>query len=407
MEFLRILFSSNDFMPHGYCYLWKPGLLWLHVVSDTLIALAYFSIPFTLIHFVRRRRDVPFHWIFVCFGVFILACGATHAMEVWTLWHATYWLSGGVKLITAVVSVPTAILLIQLVPQAVALPSPEALRLEIAERRRAQQALADAKNELELRVQTRTAELQTANHELHTEIAQRKSVQEELRRSEVELRGLAGKLISVQEDERKRIARDLHDDFSQRLALHCLKLDLLRQSLPTGSETAHKLQQARSDANELAIEVRRISHNLHHPQLALGLQHGIASFCREFSEQFGIAVDVTHEGDLVHLPESVSIVLFRVLQEALGNVAKHSGADRVTVFVSAEGDRALLRATDRGQGFEVQSVRSVRGLGLISMRERLRLVGGSLSVTSFPGQGTDIEAAIPITMPGRPQFAFT
>ena len=267
--------------------------------------------------------------------------------------------------------------------------------------------MADAKNELERRVQTRTAELQTANHELHTEIAQRKSAQEELRRSEVELRGLAGKLISVQEDERKRIARDLHDDFSQRLALHCLKLDLLRQSLPAGSETAHKLQQARSDANELAIEVRRISHNLHHPQLALGLQHGIASFCREFSEQFGIAVDVTQEGDLVHLPESVSIVLFRVLQEALGNVAKHSGADRVTVFVSAEGDRALLRATDRGQGFETQSVRSGRGLGLISMRERLRLVGGSLRVTSFPEQGTDIEAAIPITMPGRPQSAFS
>jgi signal transduction histidine kinase len=107
-------------------------------------------------------------------------------------------------------------------------------------------------------------------------------VPEELRRSEAELRGLAGKLISVQEDERKRIARDLHDDFSQRLALHCLKLDLLRQSPPAGSETAHKLQQARNDANELAIEVWRISHNLHHPQLALGLQHGIASFCREF-----------------------------------------------------------------------------------------------------------------------------
>jgi hypothetical protein len=93
MEFFRNLFSSGDFMPHGFCYMWRPGLLWLHVVSDGLIALAYFSIPFTLIYFIRKRRDVPFNWIFVCFGLFILACGATHAMEIWTLWHAIYWLA--------------------------------------------------------------------------------------------------------------------------------------------------------------------------------------------------------------------------------------------------------------------------------------------------------------------------
>jgi hypothetical protein len=150
MEFFRSLLSSGDVMPHAYCYMWRPGLVWLHVVSDLLIALAYFSIPLTLIYFIRKRRDVPFNWIFVCFGMFILACGTTHAMEVWTLWHATYWLSGAVKVITALSSVPTAILLVQLVPQGLALPSPEALRLEIADRRRAQEALDAAKNELEL-----------------------------------------------------------------------------------------------------------------------------------------------------------------------------------------------------------------------------------------------------------------
>lgn len=112
MQFFRNIFSSSGFMPHGYCYMWRPGLLWLHVVSDILIALAYFSIPFTLIYFIRKRRDVPFNWIFACFGLFIFACGATHAMEVWTLWHATYWLSGAVKVITALASVPTALLLV-------------------------------------------------------------------------------------------------------------------------------------------------------------------------------------------------------------------------------------------------------------------------------------------------------
>ena len=356
--------------------MWRPGLVWLHVVSDVLIALAYFLIPFTLIYFIRKRRDVPFNWIFVCFGLFIFACGATHAMEIWTLWHATYWLSGAVKGITAISSVPTAILLIQLVPEALKLPSPKALRLEIAERTSAQEALL-------------------------AEIAQRQQAQEKLRRSEEELHSLAARLITVQEDERKRIARDLHDDFEQRLALHCVDLDLQRHSLPVGSDMARELERLRSEAEKLTLEVRRIAHDLHHPQLALGLRHGAASFCREFSEQHGIAVELLHEGDLEQIPATVCIVLFRILQEALSNVVKHSGADRVTVFFSVMGDQALLRVTDRGRGFETKGVQSDSGLGLISMRERLRLVRGKMRVTSSPGRGADIEAVVPIRMPER------
>jgi hypothetical protein len=188
MEFFKHLFSSSGFMPHGYCYMWRPGLVWLHVVSDVLIALAYFSIPFTIVYFIRKRRDVPFNWMFVCFGLFIFACGATHAMEVWTLWHANYWLSGSIKALTALASVPTAVLLVQLVPQTLALPSPEALRLEIAERTRAQEALDKVKSQLELGVQERTAELQKANQELITENAQRERAQGELRQREERFR---------------------------------------------------------------------------------------------------------------------------------------------------------------------------------------------------------------------------
>src|SRR5258705_5536102 len=138
MNALSGLLFSSDFMPHGYCYSWKAGLIWLHVVSDVLITLAYFFIPITLIYFIRKRKDVPFNWIFVCFGIFILACGSTHAMEVWTLWHSTYWLSGAIKAVTAMASVPTARWLVQLVPQALALPRPEHMRSEIAPRQRAQ-----------------------------------------------------------------------------------------------------------------------------------------------------------------------------------------------------------------------------------------------------------------------------
>jgi PAS domain S-box-containing protein len=118
------LFSSHDLLPHGFCYQWKPALIWLHAMADILIALAYFLIPLALIYFVRRRRDLPFSWMFVCFGVFIAACGATHVMEVWTLWVPAYWLAGGVKAITAIASVPTALFLVNLMPKLLSLPSP-------------------------------------------------------------------------------------------------------------------------------------------------------------------------------------------------------------------------------------------------------------------------------------------
>src|SRR5436190_23348759 len=128
MGFFTGLFGQNGFMPHGHCYLWDPGLMWLHLISDFLIAAAYFIIPFTLVNFVRKRRDLPFNWMFVCFGIFIIACGMTHVMEIITLWKPYYWVSGIVKAITALASVPTAILLIRLIPQVVNIPGPAVLR---------------------------------------------------------------------------------------------------------------------------------------------------------------------------------------------------------------------------------------------------------------------------------------
>src|SRR3979490_3435303 len=108
MDFLKNLFSPSGFMPHGYCYLWQPNLILLHAVSDLLIALAYLSIAVPLGYFIRKRRVLPFNCVFILFGVFILACGATHLMEVWAVWHVKLWLSGAVKVVTALASVPTA-----------------------------------------------------------------------------------------------------------------------------------------------------------------------------------------------------------------------------------------------------------------------------------------------------------
>jgi hypothetical protein len=126
LEFLRRIFSS-DFMPHGMCYLWDPGVLWLNVVSDGIIALSYYAIPFFLIWFVHKRRDLAFQGIFVAFAFFILSCGSTHLLSVWTVWHGTYRLDGVVKAITAISSAATAVLLVPLIPQLVALPSPRQL----------------------------------------------------------------------------------------------------------------------------------------------------------------------------------------------------------------------------------------------------------------------------------------
>ncbi len=122
------LFSSEGLMPHGFCYLWNPLLIWLHAVSDTLIAISYFSIPPTLIYLVRKKGSIPFDWMFICFGSFIAACGATHFMELVTLWIPAYWISGGVKLITALASLPTAVLLARVVPQVLELPSAQEMR---------------------------------------------------------------------------------------------------------------------------------------------------------------------------------------------------------------------------------------------------------------------------------------
>ncbi len=158
-------------MPHGMCYDWNSGVIWLHVISDGTITLAYYSIPITLLYFVRKRKDLVFDWIFVCFAIFIVACGTTHLMEIVNIWHPTYWLSGLIKAITAIVSIMTAVLLIRLMPKALRIPSPDqlrasnqALQTEIQERTKALERIESLNGEL-IR---QTANLEASNSELET-----------------------------------------------------------------------------------------------------------------------------------------------------------------------------------------------------------------------------------------------
>ncbi|MEH2281777.1 MAG: ATP-binding protein [Nostoc sp.] len=191
-------FTSESFIPHGHCYLWQTNLVWLHILSDAFIALAYYSIPATLFYFVRKRQDLPFDWIFLLFSGFIVACGTTHLMEIWTLWHPTYWVSGFVKAVTATISVITALELVPLVPQALALPSPaqleqanQELQTQIAERSGVEEELRKYQNHLQEMVAVRTNEITKTNEQLQQEILERQRILEILRQSEERYRYLA------------------------------------------------------------------------------------------------------------------------------------------------------------------------------------------------------------------------
>jgi PAS domain S-box-containing protein len=189
-SFLAGLFSQQNFIPHGFCLAWEPGLLGLHVISDSVIAIAYYTIPFALLYFISRRQDLAFRGIFALFGAFILACGTTHIMGVVTLWYPAYWLDGFIKFFTAVISIFTAAAIWWAMPKALSLPSMaqledanRRLQHEIGERERAEAALRNANDELEQRVAARTAELED-------EVARRRRTEEILRASEERWRSM-------------------------------------------------------------------------------------------------------------------------------------------------------------------------------------------------------------------------
>lgn len=201
LAFLTQLFSSGPFIPHGHCYLWQSNLVWLHVASDAFIAVAYYSIPLTLLYFVRRRKDLPFHKIFLLFCLFIVACGSTHLMEVWTLWHPIYWVSGGLKAFTAFISIFTAIELIPVIPQALALPSPAqlhesntALQAQIAERLKVEEELQRYQLELEARVAERTAQLKASNRQMEDLLAREKAARSEAEQATATVQTYADRL---------------------------------------------------------------------------------------------------------------------------------------------------------------------------------------------------------------------
>lgn len=468
----------TQFMPHGSCYLWNARLVWLHAVSDGLIALAYTSIPLTLVYFVRKRRDIPFHWMFICFGAFIIACGLTHALEVWNLWHTNYWLSGWSKAVTALASISTAILLVRLVPSAAAVPRPEQLRREIAARKMAETSARDlleaapdatvvvnregvivlvnaqTENLFGYRRQEllgkdaqmlvperfRPEHLKIRESFLHQPRVFPMGMEREFyglredgsefpfeirlgplhttdgvlvicsirditrrKRAEQALQGVSTQLMRIQDEERRRLGRELHDSAGQSLALLKLRLDLLLADGELSPNVLKSLGECVHLATDAIDEVRSTSYELYPPMLEeMGLRYAIPCFLEGFAQRSGVRTSLDSPSEFDRPPREVELALFRVLQESLTNVRRHSGSDSAHVRLGCEDGAASLEVSDEGKGIPPEIMEALRsespgnlGVGLRGMKERIRQLGGKLEVTS-DGHGTRVSALIPM-----------
>ncbi len=223
-----------------------------------------------------------------------------------------------------------------------------------------------------------------------SDVTDQKLAQEALER-------VGGRLLEAQEKERSRIARELHDDICQRLALLSLELEQANQSVNgSGEEASTQINDIRRHCAEIATDVQALSHELHSSKLDyLGVVAAIRSFCREFSKQQSVYVEFTDENVSNHLPRDISLCLFRVTQEALHNSVKYSGASRFAVRLCDTEDGIQLEVRDPGIGFDVEAVMKEAGLGLVSMRERIHLVNGTLAIESKPNKGTRVVARVP------------
>jgi signal transduction histidine kinase len=213
------------------------------------------------------------------------------------------------------------------------------------------------------------------------------------------LQDLTGKLLQAQEEERRRIARELHDGLNQQLAMLAVELGILAQQVPRGLSALHdQLLGLRNRTETLSNDLRLITHQLHPAILEhLGLISALRSHCAEFSQHEGVQVWFEVERAVGFVPGEVAICLYRITQEALRNVRKHSGAREAWVKIGRGRQNIYLSIQDKGRGFDPGQARGNAGLGLISINERIQSLHGYLAVEAKPNQGTRIGVRIPVT----------
>jgi signal transduction histidine kinase len=372
--------SSSSFLPHVYCYLYDKQLVTLHLICDTAIWISYVAIAITFTYLVyRTRRDIPFGWMFLAFGTFIITCGFTHFMEVVVLWRPLYWLSGDIKLVTAVASVLTAVALPSPVPQAEAMVA----SARISEQRRAQLEKSNTG------LATREAELSHSNSSLQREIANRQQAEDTLR-------VLSSRLLTLQDDERQRISHALHEGTAQDLTALQLSFDELRRNLSTPVDLA-LLSQSEDLIENILNEVRTTSYLLHPPLLEeAGLASALRWYGDTFSRMTGIEIAISLPEDVTRLPSETEIGLFRIVQESLTNVRLHAHATHAAVQMLQTESSLTLTISDNGIGLPLESAPLDRkGIGIPGIKERARQLHGTLEIVPL-NPGTMVRVTIPL-----------
>ena len=372
------IFSDAGFLPHGHCFLWQPDLLWLNVVSDGLITLAYFSIPLTLLYFVRRRADLKFDWMFICFAVFILACGTTHLIDIITVWYPYYWLAGSVKAITAMASIPTAWLLVKLVPFALAMPSPSDLEnvnrkmaVEILERKRIEHSLHQ-----------KNLDLATLNMELE---AFSYSVSHDLR---APLRSMDGFSLALLEDYSAQLGAEGQDALkriraaSQRMGR--LIDDLLRLSQVTRTELKREMVDLSALAGGIVEALQNENNNATDGTGARQVQWVIDTPMRIGADQ-----------------ALIDIVMHNLIENAWKFTSKTSAA-KIHIGAIESADGPVYFVADNGAGFDMAYADQLfgafqrlhhaadfsgTGIGLAIVQRIIHRHGGKIWVEAAPERG--------------------
>jgi signal transduction histidine kinase len=219
--------------------------------------------------------------------------------------------------------------------------------------------------------------------------------------------GMSRKLLEAQEQERRRIGRELHDDINQRLALLSVDIQRVREVSPiTYGELRSRMDELGKRTSEISAVVQSLSHELHASRLEyLGLVSGMKGFCKEFGDKHKVEVAFDSDGVPAIVSQEISICLFRVMQEGLHNALKHSGVRFFDVKMHGSPTEIHLTVRDSGVGFDPELIRDTQGLGLISMQERVRLVQGTISITSKPHSGTKISVRVPLSAGEQTELA--
>lgn len=409
MSNLLQFFNDKELLPHATCLSWRPDLLWLHAFSDIVTALSYYSIPIALTVFALRRRDLQFRWMFLMFGVFILACGTTHLMGVWTLWVPDWGLSGLVKGVTAVASLGTAAILWPLIPKALAVPGPQQwialnreLTDEVGERRAAEAEVRRLNDDLEDRVRQRTAELVAVNQSLRDEIARRKQTEADLRaaKQEAERANIAKSrfLAAASHDLRQPVqsmfwflgALEQHASGSIRTVVDGMEQSLAGLKLMLDS----LLDASRLDAGVVVPQPEDVAL----ASVFDRMQTEYAPLAAETGLHFRVVPSTA-------VVRSDPALLERILRNFIQNAFRYTKSGGIVVGARRHQGRLRIIVADSGIGiadekqaevfeefYQVDNPERDRakglGLGLAIVRRLSRLLGHRIGVVSRPGHGS-------------------